>query len=402
VTAAETAQFGKLYALARQQGDSFQEGIATALQGVLVSPHFLFRVEREPAAKPYGQISQYELASRLSYFLWSSMPDDELLTAAGAGRLRQPAVLQAQVKRMLRDPKARALVENFAGQWLQFRNIEVMKPDPGKFPDFDDAVRYAMRRETELFFEEMVREDGNVLDILDATHTYLNERLARFYGIEGITGPEFRRVDMSKSPRGGGVLAHGSILTISSYSTRTSPVLRGKWILENLLNSPPPPPPPAVPSLDDSKAGETASLRVQMEAHRKNPACASCHSRMDPLGFGLENFDAVGGWRTMDGKFPVDATGTLPGGQTFTGPTELKAKLKDHREAFTRGLTDKLLTYALGRGLERADRPVVGTIASRLAAREYKFSALVEGIVTSLPFQQRRAAAVAPSGVKSE
>lgn len=402
VTAAETAQFGKLYALARQQGDSFQEGIATALQGVLVSPHFLFRVEREPAAKPYGQISQYELASRLSYFLWSSMPDDELLTAAGAGRLRQPAVLQAQVKRMLRDPKARALVENFAGQWLQFRNIEVMKPDPGKFPDFDDAVRYAMRRETELFFEEMVREDGNVLDILDAKHTYLNERLARFYGIEGITGPEFRRVDMSKSPRGGGVLAHGSILTISSYSTRTSPVLRGKWILENLLNSPPPPPPPAVPSLDDSKAGETASLRVQMEAHRKNPACASCHSRMDPLGFGLENFDAVGGWRTMDGKFPVDATGTLPGGQTFTGPTELKAKLKDHREAFTRGLTDKLLTYALGRGLERADRPVVGTIASRLAAREYKFSALVEGIVTSLPFQQRRAAAVAPSGVKSE
>jgi hypothetical protein len=230
----------------------------------------------------------------------------------------------------------------------------------------------------------------------------LNERLARFYGIDGITGPEFRRVDMTKSPRGGGVLAHGSILTISSYSTRTSPVLRGKWILENLLNSPPPPPPPAVPSLDDSKAGETASLRVQMEAHRKNPACASCHSRMDPLGFGLENFDAVGGWRTMDGKFPVDATGTLPGGQTFTGPTELKAKLKDHREAFTRGLTDKLLTYALGRGLERADRPVVGTIASRLAAREYKFSALVEGIVTSLPFQQRRAAAVAPSGVKSE
>jgi len=401
----ETEPFLKLYTLARKQGDNFQEGIATALQGVLVSPNFLFRIERDTpvtAQKPYAPVNQFELASRLSYFLWSSMPDGELLAAASQGRLRQPLVLQAQVKRMLRDPKARALTENFAGQWLQFKNIDVMKPDPGKFPDFDDSVRFAMRRETELFFEEMIREDGSVLNVLDANYTYLNERLARFYGIPEIAGPEFRRVDMSKNPRGGGVLAHGSVLTISSYSTRTSPVLRGKWILENLLNSPPPPPPAAVPSLDDTKVGQTASLRQQMEAHRKNPACASCHSRMDPLGFGLENFDAVGGWRTMDGKFPVDATGTLPSGKTFSGPVELKASLNDSRDAYVRGLTDKLLTYALGRGLERPDRMVISGIAAKLPAQNYKFSALVQNIVESLPFQQRRAAALPVSGAKSE
>jgi len=405
VTVSETAPFVKLYALARQQGDSFQEGIVTALQGVLVSPNFLFRVERDgpvSTRKAYAPVSQFELASRLSYFLWSSMPDAELQAVAGQGRLRQPAVMQAQVKRMLRDPKARALVENFAGQWLQFKNIDVMKPDPGKFPDFDESLRFAMRRETELFFEEMIREDGSVLNVLDANYTYMNERLARFYGIPGIEGPAFQRVDMSRNPRGGGVLAHGSVLTISSYSTRTSPVLRGKWILENLLNAPPPPPPPAVPSLDDTKVGQSASLRQQMEEHRKNPACASCHSRMDPLGFGLENFDAVGGWRTMDGKFPVDATGTLPGGKTFSGPVELKASLRDSKDAFVRGLTDKLLTYALGRGLERPDRLVIAAIASKLPARNYKFSALVQDIVESLPFQQRRAAVVTANGVKSE
>jgi len=405
VRGAEIAPFMKLYLLARKQGDSFQEGIATALQGVMVSPHFLFRIERDPAVsaqKPYAPVSQFELASRISYFLWSSMPDRELLGEAAQGRLRQPAVLHAQVKRMLRDPKAGALIENFAGQWLQFRNIEVMKPDPGKFPDFDESVRYSMRRETELFFDEMIRRDGSVLDVLDAKYTYMNERLARFYGVEGITGPAFQRVDMSRNPRGGGVLAHGSILTISSYSTRTSPVLRGKWILENLLNAPPPPPPPAVPSLDESKTGESASLRQQMEQHRKNPACASCHSRMDPLGFGLENFDAVGGWRTMDGKFPVDATGTLPGGKRFTGPVELKASLLDSREAFVKGMTDKLMTYALGRGLERADRPVVSAIAGKLPASNYRFSALVLNIVNSLPFQQRRALVANPNGAKSE
>ncbi|HEU0119573.1 MAG TPA: DUF1592 domain-containing protein [Bryobacteraceae bacterium] len=405
VRPAEAAPFVQLYSLARQQGDGFQEGIATALQGVLVSPNFLFRIERDPVAAGkafYAPVSQYELASRLSYFLWSSMPDDGLVNAAAQGRLRQPAVLRAQVQRMLRDAKSRALIENFAGQWLQFRNIDVMKPDPGKFPDFDESLRFAMRRETELFFEEMVRKDGSVLNVLDANYTYLNERLARFYGVAGVTGPAFQRVDMSQSPRGGGVLAQGSILTISSYSTRTSPVLRGKWILENLLNAPPPPPPPAVPSLDESKTGESASLRQQMEEHRKNPACASCHSRMDPLGFGLENFDAVGGWRTMDGKFPVDATGTLPGGKTFRGPVELKASLLDGKEAFVKGMTDKLLTYALGRGLERPDRRVVAAVAAQLAERNYRFSALVQSIVESLPFQQRRLSAGPLSGAKSE
>lgn len=405
VTAKETAPFLKLYTLARQQGDSFQEGIATALQGVLVSPHFLFRVEKDPAVRAgslYAPVNQYELASRLSYFLWSSMPDAALMEQARLGRLHQPSVLRAQVRRMLKDARAQAVVENFAGQWLQFRNIDVMKPDPGKFPDFDESVRYAMRRETELFFEEMVRQDGSVLDTIDADHTYLNERLARYYGIEGVMGPEFRRVEMKTNPRGGGVLAQGSILTITSYSTRTSPVLRGKWILENLLNAPPPPPPPAVPSLDDSKVGESASLRQQMEQHRKNPACASCHARMDPLGFGLENLDAVGGWRTMDGKFPVDASGVLPGGKTFSGPAELKADLREHREAFVHGLTDKLLTYALGRGLERPDRRVVSAVSARVAAGNYRFSEIVLGIVESLPFQQRRVASGNTSGAKSE
>jgi len=402
VTAAETAPFAKLYTLAREQGDSFQEGIATALQGVLVSPNFLFRVERDRPGQ-FAPIDNYELASRLSYFLWSSMPDRALTAAAAQGTLRQSAVLAAQVRRMLRDPKSRALVDNFAGQWLQFKNIDVMKPDIGKFPEFEDNLRLSMRRETELFLEHLIRDDASVLEILDAKHTYLNERLARFYGIEGVTGPEFRRVDMSNTERGGGILAHASTLTISSYSTRTSPVLRGKWILETLLNAPPPPPPPAVPSLDESKVGESVSLRQQMEAHRKNPACASCHSRMDPLGFGLEDLNAIGAWRTMDGKFPVDSAGELPGGRAFHGPAELKTLLLQDKDAFVRSLTSKLLNYALGRGLERYDRPVVSQIASRLPMSNYRFSALVLDIVNSLPFQQRRPAApVAAAGAHGE
>ena len=323
------------------------------------------------------------------------MPDAELLRVAGQGGLRQPAVLTAQVKRMLRDARSRALVEEFAGQWLQFKNIDVVKPDPEKFPMFDDGLRLAMRRETELFLENVIRQDGSALELLDANYTFLNERLARFYGVPGVTGPEFRRVDMSKTERGGGVLAHASVLTVSSYSTRTSPVLRGKWILENLLNAPPPPPPPSVPPLDDSKVGSTGTLRQQMEAHRKNPACASCHSRMDPLGFGLENFNAIGAWRTEDGKFPVDATGTLPDGRSFQKPAELKAILKSNREAFLTGLTEKLLTYALGRGLERYDKPAMAAIAKKATEQEFKFSALILAIVNSLPFEERRVKEIA-------
>ncbi len=394
VSAAEVNDFVGFYSLTRKQGDSFEEGIATALQAVLVSPNFLFRIERSRPLKASVNadvpVNGYELATRLSYFLWSSTPDAELLWLAAGDQLRKPAVLAAQVQRMLRDPKSKALVENFAGQWLQFKNIDVMKPDPERFKDFDESLRYAMRRETEHFLQNIVSRDGSVLDILDADYTYLNERLARFYGIPGITGPEFRRVDMSKNQRGGGILAHASILTISSYSTRTSPVLRGKWILENLLNAPPPPPPPSVPALDDTKVGQSASLRQQMEAHRKSPACASCHARMDPLGFGLENFDAVGAWRDVDGKFPVDASGSLPGNRLFHGPVELKKLLKNDRDAFVRGLTDKLFTYALGRGLERYDRALVAAMADKAPSQNYRFSQLVLEIVNSYPFQMRR------------
>jgi len=394
VTRQEVDQFTGLVALARKQGDSFEEGIATALQAILVSPSFLYRIERDQAASArssFPPVSQYELASRLSYFLWSSTPDAELLRAAGRGSLRQTGVLEAQVARMLRDPKSFALVESFAGQWLQFRNIDVVRPDLERFPGFDDGLRLAMRRETELFIDNIFRNDGSVTDLLDADYTFLNERLARFYGIAGVTGPEFRRVNVGGTQRGGGILAQGSVLTVSSYSTRTSPVLRGKWILENLLNAPPPPPPASVPALDDTKVGESASLRTQMEAHRKNPVCSSCHSRMDPLGFGLENFNAIGAWRDEDGKFPVDASGELPGGRTFRGPAELKTLLKADREAFVRGLTEKLLTYALGRGLERYDRQVVAAIAARQPSSNYRFSQLVIDIVNSLPFQMRHA-----------
>ena len=404
----EVTEYLGYVSLARQQGDSFEEGIATALQAILVSPNFLYRLELnhqesnrpepnrlergqpappEPAPVPVGA---YDLASRLSYFLWSSMPDAQLLRAARQGTLRQPAVLKAEVMRMLRDPKSDALVENFAGQWLQFKNIDVVRPDLERFPMFDDGLRQAMRRETELFIGNIIRNDGSVMELLDADYTFLNERLARFYGIAGVTGPQFRRVDVGGTERGGGILAHASVLTVSSYSTRTSPVLRGKWILENLLNAPPPAPPPGVPPLDDTKA-QTGTLRQQMEEHRKNPVCSSCHSRMDPLGFGLENFNAIGAWRTQDGKFPVDASGALPDGRSFQTPAQLKALLKGDREAFVRGLTGKLLIYALGRGLERYDRPTVAAIAARLPAQDYRFSQLVLGIVNSLPFQMRSA-----------
>ncbi len=396
VTAKEVQPYLAMTALAARHGDSFEEGIAAAIQAILVSPHFLYRIERDRPARP-GQpgvsLTAHELASRLSYFLWSSMPDDALMDAATRGTLVQPAVLDAQVKRMLRDPKSRALVTDFAGQWLQFRNIDVVRPDPGRFPIFDDALRLSMRRETEEFIAHIIQSDSSVLDLIDADYTFLDERLARFYGIPGVTGPEFRKVAMPTSGRGGGILAHGSTLTISSYSTRTSPVLRGKWIMENLLNAPPPPPPAAVPALDDTKAGTAGTLRAQMEAHRKNPACASCHSRMDPLGFGLENFDAIGAWRTEDGKFPLDTSGSLPDGRTFESPAGLKKILRLEKDAFARGLTEKLMIYALGRGLERYDKPVVASIAARLPASNYRFSELALGIARSLPFRNRRAAA---------
>ncbi len=389
----EAEPYFALYRLARKEGDPFNEGLAAALEGVMVSPNFLYRVERDQKADANGQpvpVNDFELASRLSYFLWSSMPDPELFQLARQKKLHERPVLEAQVRRMLKDPKSDGLVENFAGEWLQFRNIDVVHPDPARFRDFDESLRYSMRRETELFFENMVRNDASILDVLNANYSFLDERLARFYGVPGVRGPEFRRVDMSTTQRGGGVLAQASILTISSYATRTSPVLRGKWILENLLNSPPPPPPPSVPALDDSKIGESASLRQQMEAHRKNPVCAACHAKMDPLGFGLENLNAIGQWRDMDGKFPVDSSGVLPGGKEFKGPKELKALLMQDRGRFTDAITEKMMIYALGRGIERFDRPAMKTIEADVAAHDYRFSELVLGVVKSMPFEMKR------------
>ncbi len=403
-TRAEVDPFVNLVSLARKQGDSFEEGIASALEAVLVSPPFLFRMEKDRPATPGHAsvpVSDYELASRLSYFLWSTMPDAELMRVAAAGQLHVPAVLNAQVRRMLKDRKSDGLVENFAGQWLQLKNMDVVKPDPERFPEFDESLRQSMRRETELFFANIVRQDRSVLDFLNADYTFLNERLARFYGVPGVTGPDFRKVDMSATQRGGGLLAQGSVLTVSSYATRTSPVLRGKWVLENILNAPPPPPPPNVPALDDTKIGASMTIRQQMEAHRANAVCASCHSRMDPLGFGLENFNAIGSWRDMDGKFPVDSSGALPDGRAFHGPVELKTILKTTPDAFVKGLSEKMLTYALGRGIERYDKPVLVSIQTKMAADDYRFSDLILGIVNSVPFQTRavRTSAVASATI---
>jgi hypothetical protein len=404
VAARELDKYIELVRRAQKDEGSFEEGIAVGIQALLVSPDFLFRIERDrPSSRPVAArpITQHELASRISYFLWSSMPDAALRRAADNGTLRDPAVLAAQVRRMLRDPKARALAEQFGGQWLQFRALESTTRNRERFPDFEDYLRQSMRRETELFVEHIIREDRSILDFVDAKYTFINERLARHYGIDGVSGPDFRRVSLAGTTRGG-VVTQGSVLTVSSYATRTSPVLRGKWILDNILNAPPADPPPDVGNLDEKAIGTAMSMREQLQEHRKNPICASCHRRMDPLGFGLENFDAVGAWRTMDGKFPIDASGVLPGGHEFKGPDELRAVLRGQPDAFSQALTSKLLTYALGRGLERYDSRVVKQIAGRLPARNYRFSALVLEIVNSLPFQQRRPPAYDTPGVRTQ
>lgn len=392
VGAVEAGKYVKLARQAEADEGSFEEGLTVGIQALLVSPDFLFRIERPASARRAGAIqpiTQHQLAARLSYFLWSSMPDASLRRAADTGTLRNPGVLAAQVRRMLRDPRAHALAEQFGGQWLQFRALESTTRNRERFPDFEDYLRLSMRRETELFVEHIIREDRSILEFLDANYSFMNERLARHYGIAGVSGPEFRRVDLTGTPRGG-VLTQASVLTVSSYATRTSPVLRGKWVLDNLLNAPPPEPPADVPNLDETTIGTAASMRDQLQAHRKNPTCASCHRRMDPLGFGLENFDAVGAWRTADGKFPIDASGVLPGGDEFNGPVELRQILRKQPDPFAAALTSKLLTYALGRGLEPYDRRTVKEIVARLPARKYRFSALVLEIVNSLPFQQQR------------
>ena len=393
VTTPEVQQLTNLVSFVQSKGDSFEEGICLSIQAILVSPHFLFRLEQDkPAAiSDIGiRINQHELASRLSYFLWSSMPDDELLRAADQGTLRKPAVLQAQVLRMLKDEKARALVENFGGQWLELRKLESSKPDREKFPEYDEYLRMSMQRETEMFIESIVREDRSILDFIDGKYSFLNERMAKLYNIPNVKGPEFRKVALTSDTHRGGILTQASVLTVSSYTTRTSPVLRGKWILDNILNAPPPPPPPDVPNLDETKIGQSLTVRQQLEEHRKNPTCASCHARLDPLGFGLEKFDAIGVYRAKDGKLPIDDSGELPDGRKFNGPEALRTILRADRDAFAQCLTEKLLTYGLGRGLERYDKPTVKKIALQVAANNYKFSSVVLEIVNSLPFQMRR------------
>jgi hypothetical protein len=381
----------RLVRLVRSRGDSFEAGIRIAIEAMLISPNFLFRIERDPAGESPRAVSGVELASRLSYFLWSSMPDDELLGLAEKGKLRDPEILHAQVRRMISDPKGQALAANFSGQWLQTRNLDALQRDATRFPEFDAELRDLMRTETEMFFEAVVKEDRSVLDLLDGRFTFVNELLAGFYGIQGVTGREFRRVELDGHQRAG-VLTQASVLTVSSYPTRTSPVIRGKWLLENILNAPPPPPPPDVPLLDEKAAGTTVSVRQQLEQHRVNPACAGCHSQMDPLGFGLENYDAIGRWRTMDGKFPLDVSGVLPDGKTFSGPEELRAILRADFARFVRALTEKLLTYALGRGLEPYDRPAVEKIARDVQRNGFRFSQLIDSTVDSIPFRMRRGA----------
>ncbi|MCY4076061.1 MAG: DUF1592 domain-containing protein [Acidobacteria bacterium] len=371
----------------------FERGIQHALERMLVSPEFLFRIERDPEdaapGAPY-RIGDLELASRLSFFLWSSVPDDELLDRAVAGQLRDPAVLEAEVRRMLADERSRALVDNFAEQWLYLRDVEAKEPDPGFFPGFDENLRQAFVRETALFIDSVLRADRSVSELLTADYTFLNERLAKHYGIPHVYGSHFRRVSLAGTERRG-LLGQGGILTLTSYATRTSPVLRGKWILENLLASPPPPPPPDIPALaETTDDGAALSMRAAMERHRANPACASCHAQMDPLGFALENFDAVGRWRARgESDEPIDASGVLPDGTSFEGPTGMRHALLRDPERFVATVAEKLLTYALGRNLESYDMPAVRAIVRGAAADEHRFSSLVLGIVQSTPFQMR-------------
>jgi hypothetical protein len=385
VTAADIDPLMKLFATGRTDGSTFEAGIEMALTGLLVSPDFLFRVEHSN-----GRVGDLELASRLSFFLWSSIPDEELLQIAERGKLHDPAVLRQQTLRMLGDPKSQALLDNFAGQWLHLRNIAEWHPDPMKYPQFDDSLRHAFERESSLFFENIVREDRSVLELIDADYTFVNERLARYYGITGVYGSYFRRVPVSGKMRGG-VLTQGGVLMVTSYPTRTSPVLRGKWILENILGAPPPPPPPNVPQLEENAVGSPKSLREQLEKHRASAACASCHSRLDPLGFSLENFDGVGRYRAEEGGSPIDASGSMTNGTTVTGPGGLKRVILDRKDEFVEVMAGKLLTYALGRGLEYYDQPTLRQIRREMAANNERFSSLVLGVVNSVPFQMRRA-----------
>ncbi len=391
LSAADLEKPLEFYREGRERG-GFETGIETALRALLASPRFLFRTERDPAGnggRPY-RISPYELASRLSFFLWSSIPDDELLQAADADGLRDEGALERQVRRMLRDARSQALVDNFAGQWLQLRNLDSLTPDRRLFADFDDNLRKSLRRETELLFQTILREDRSIVELLSADYTFLNERLAKHYGMRHIYGDRFRRVALGADGARGGLLTHGSILAVTSYANRTSPVLRGKWVLTNILGAPPPPPPPEAPPLRErTPSAKPLTLRERIAEHRANPACAGCHDIIDPVGFALENYDAVGRWRTRDGEAPVDASGTLPDGTRFHGPAGLRKALLERSDLFASTVAEKLLIYALGRGLEYYDAPAVRKIVRDAAQDDYRFSSLIMGVVRSTPFQMR-------------
>ena len=390
MTDTETGRLVEFYQKGRDKGGSFDASIQQALVFMLVSPQFLFRFELDPANAGAGaiyRISDLELASRLSFFIWSSIPDDQLLDLAIQGKLKNPAILEQQVKRMLSDQRARALGSNFAGQWLYLRNLRSVQPDEDVFPDFDDNLRQGLQRETELVFESIVLEDHSALDLLNADYTFLNERLAKHYGVPNIYGDQFRRVTVTDEYRKG-LLGQGSILTLTSYANRTSPVNRGKYVLTNILGTPPPDPPPNVPPLDET-AGRRLSMRERMEQHRKNPACSGCHKLMDPIGLSLENFDGIGRWRAADGGVRIDASDTLFDGTKVDGPVALRRAVLGRSDQFVRTMTEMLLTYGLGRGIEYYDMPVVRSILKESARNNYRFSSLVLGIVRSAPFQMK-------------
>ncbi len=401
VTDGDLQSLIEFYQRGRNEGGNFESGIEAAVQLILASPDFLFRFEPDPdsvAADAVYRIGDLQLASRLSFFLWSSIPDEELLNLSSQGRLKEPVVLERQVRRMLADPRSKALVDNFAGQWLYLRNLKTINPDFETFPDFDDNLRQAMKRETELFIDSIMREDKSVMDLLNANYTFLNERLARHYGIPGIYGTDFRRVTLKEDARRG-LLGQASILTVTSYPTRTSPVQRGKWILTNVLGIPPNPPPPNIPALKErSDTGKPTTLRERMEEHRTNPTCAGCHRMMDPIGFSLENFDALGQWRTTDEGVKIDPSGTLFNGAKVDGPASLRQMLTSRPEVFVGVLIEKMLTYGLGRGVQYYDMPAVRSVVRDAARNDFRFSSIVLGIVKSAPFQMK----VKSSSVQSQ
>lgn len=392
VSETEIDRFHSMYLHSRQQGAEYEDSLRLSLQAVLISPDFLFRVEAdrsEGGMHHQWRLSDHELATRISYFLWSTMPDEELRAVADRGELSRSDVLEQQVARMLKDPKAIALAENFIGQWLELRKVDTLQPDPKTFDKFDPALRKAMRQETEHLFQHLLSENGSLTDLLGANYTFVNKRLADHYGIPGVKGDEFQRVNYPDDRRGG-ILSHASILMLTSNPTRTAPVKRGKWILENILNEPPPPPPPNVETLkEDEKSVASGSLRQRLEIHRSQPACASCHDQMDPLGFGLENFDGIGEWREKDGEFPIDPSGELPDGEKFATPAELRGILVGKKDRFLRCTAEKLFTYALGRGVEPSDQCALDRICEATKADEYRLLRLIQEVIRSTPFTHR-------------